>query len=103
MIKAMPDRRRPMEALARAVELREAGTWHQAHEIVQGDESELGAWLHGIVHTLEGHLDNALYWYRKGGRAFPGRGAVPAEVVARRRAGRGGDRTPTARQQDGVG
>ncbi len=49
----------------------EAGTWQHAHEIVQEDESQLGAWLHGIVHTLEGDLDNARYWYRKAGRAFP--------------------------------
>ena len=70
-----------MEALARAVELLEAGTWQQAHEIVQGDESELGAWLHGIVHTLEGDLDNARYWYRKAGRAFPGRDAIPDDAA----------------------
>ena len=79
-----------MEALARAVELLEAGTWQQAHEIVQGDESELGAWLHGIVHTLEGDIDNARYWYRKAGRAFPGRDAIPDEIVAARQTVRGG-------------
>lgn len=25
----------------------------------------LAAWLHGIVHTLEGDLDNARYWYHR--------------------------------------
>lgn len=79
-----------MEALARAVELLEAGTWQQAHEIVQEDESPLGAWLHGIVHTLEGDLDNARYWYQKAGRAFPGRDAIPDEIVAARQTVRGG-------------
>jgi len=84
MIRAMPDRRHPMEALAQAVKMLEAGTWQQAHEIVQQDETQLGAWLHGSVHTLEGDLDNARYWYRKAGRAFPGRDAISDEIAAAR-------------------
>ncbi len=43
------------------------------------------AWLHGIVHTLEGDLDNARYRYRRAGRDFPGRGAVQQEIEAARR------------------
>ncbi len=78
------DTRRPIDALARAVELLEAGDWPQAHEIVQKDESELAAWLHGIVHTLEGDLDNAQYWYRRAGRTFGGRHAVQTEIAAAR-------------------
>lgn len=74
-----------MSQLARAVELLEAGSWQQAHEIVQGDESTLAAWLHGIVHTLEGDLDNARYWYRRAGRDFPGKEAVQQEIAAARR------------------
>jgi len=70
--------------LARAVELLEAGDWQAAHEIVQKDTSELAAWLHGIVHTLEGDLGNARYWYRKAGRAFPGPDAVREEIAAAR-------------------
>jgi hypothetical protein len=70
--------------LVRAVEHLEAGDWQAAHEIVQKDESELAAWLHGIVHTLEGDLGNARYWYRKTGRAFPGPAAVRAEIAAAR-------------------
>ena len=64
------------DSLARAVELLAAGAWQQAHEIVQQEKSALAAWLHGIVHTLEGDLDNAQYWYRRADRAFPGRDAV---------------------------
>lgn len=71
--------------LGRAVELLEAGHWQQAHEIVQADTSVLAAWLHGIVHTLEGDLDNARYWYRKADRVFPGPEAVQAELAAARR------------------
>jgi hypothetical protein len=73
------------DALAKAVELLEAGAWQQAHEIVQAERSNLAAWLHGIVHTLEGDLDNARYWYRRAGRDFPGRDAVQQEIAAARR------------------
>ena len=71
-------------SLTRAVKLLAAGAWQQAHEIVQAEPSELAAWLHGIVHTLEGDLDNARYWYRKADRVFPGPGAVDAEIAAAR-------------------
>ena len=71
--------------LARAVELLGAGAWQQAHEIVQKEESALAAWLHGIVHTLEGDLDNARYWYRKAERVFPGRDAIEQEIAAARK------------------
>jgi predicted Rdx family selenoprotein len=40
--------------------------------------------MHGIVHTIEGDLDNARYWYRKADREFPGAGAVKQEIVAAR-------------------
>jgi hypothetical protein len=72
-------------ALARAVELLGAGAWQQAHEIVQKEESALAAWLHGIVHILEGDLDNARHWYRKADRVFPGRDAVEQEIAAARK------------------
>jgi hypothetical protein len=74
------------EALARAVELLAAGDWQQAHEVVQDDGSVLAAWLHGIVHTMEGDLGNARYWYGQAGRTFPGPDAVQAEIAAARRA-----------------
>jgi predicted Rdx family selenoprotein len=72
-------------ALEKALELLEEGAWQKAHEIVQGDKSTLAAWLHGIVHTLEGDLDNARYWYRKADRTFPGPDAVKQEIAAARR------------------
>ena len=73
------------DALTKAVEFLEAGSWQQAHEIVQAERSSLAAWLHGIVHTLEGDLDNARYWYRRAGRDFPGQEAVQQEIAAARR------------------
>jgi hypothetical protein len=81
----VPDSHRPGDSLARALELLERGAWQQAHEIVQADTSTLAAWLHGIVHTLEGDLENARYWYRRAGRAFPGRDDVREELAAARR------------------
>jgi hypothetical protein len=74
-----------MSRLLRALELLETGAWQQAHEIVQDDTSALAAWLHGIVHTLEGDLDNARYWYRKADRVFRGPDAVQDELAAARR------------------
>ena len=70
--------------LAKALEHLAAGEWQAAHEIVQADKSVLAAWMHGIVHTIEGDLDNARYWYRKADREFPGAGAVKQEIVAAR-------------------
>ena len=73
------------DALSKAIDLLETGAWQQAHEIVQGERSNLAAWLHGIVHTLEGDLDNARYWYRRAGRDFPGPDGVKGEIAAARR------------------
>ena len=70
---------------ARVLEALEAGDWQAAHEIVQKDKSKLAAWLHGIVHTIEGDLDNARYWYDKAGRDFPGPDALREEIAAARR------------------
>jgi hypothetical protein len=74
------------DALARAIDLLSAGDWQSAHTIVQGEKSPLGSWLHGIVHLLEGDLDNAQGWYRRADRAFPGPGAVREEIAAARNA-----------------
>jgi len=72
------------EALATALQHLAAGEWQRAHEIVQEDKSTLATWMHGIVHTIEGDLDNAQYWYRKAKREFPGAGAVQEEIAAAR-------------------
>ena len=75
--------------LGRALEHLAAGQWQPAHEIVQGDSSQLASWLHGIVHILEGDLDNARGWYKRAERDFPGGDAAPAEIAAAREAMRG--------------
>ena len=73
-------------SLFRAVELLEAGDWQPAHEIVQKETSTLAAWLHGIVHILEGDLKNARGWYQRAERQFPDPAAVQDEIAAARRA-----------------
>ena len=73
------------DRLIEALELLATGAWKPAHEIVQKESSNLAAWLHGIVHTLEGDLDNARYWYRKADRVFPGPAAVQNEIAAARK------------------
>ena len=56
--------------LLEALTLLERGEWSQAHAIVQQHETEYARWLHGIVHVLEGDLENARYWYNRAGRTF---------------------------------
>jgi hypothetical protein len=60
----------------------EHGDWQVAHDIVQRDESREACWVHGIVHVLEGDLDNARYWYRRANRPFSPDTA--AEILAAR-------------------
>jgi hypothetical protein len=54
--------------------------WNQAHDLVQRDDSLLGAWLHGILHIQEGDLEDAEYWYDKADRQFSSRGTLEAEL-----------------------
>ena len=73
--------------LSRALEFLAAGQWQPAHEIVQKETSPLAAWLHGIVHILEGDLKNAQGWYTRAARPFPagdaaGKPAIEAEIAA---------------------
>jgi hypothetical protein len=74
------------DPLSRALDHLAAGQWQDAHEIVQPDKSTLAAWLHGIVHILEGDLENAKGWYRRAERPFPGAEAAQTEIAAAREA-----------------
>lgn len=58
------------KALLGALAHLEHGDWQAAHLIVQPLDSPDGCWIHGIVHLMEGDLDNARYWYRRANRAF---------------------------------
>ena len=68
--------------LVEAVERALAGDWPAAHVIVQEHEEDaLAAWIHAVVHRMEGDLENARYWYRRCGRAV--REDVPTEAELR--------------------
>jgi hypothetical protein len=59
---------RLLDAVARAL----AGDWQAAHLIVQ-DPSETdgtAAWIHAVVHRMEGDVGNARYWYARCGRSL---------------------------------
>jgi hypothetical protein len=54
------------ELLLRAIELALADDWHAAHQIVQQYESDaIAAWIHAVLHKIEGDSGNARYWYQR--------------------------------------
>jgi len=55
--------------LIEAVELALAGDWDAAHQLVQHHEDDAtAAWIHAVLHKIEGDLGNARYWYRRADR-----------------------------------
>ncbi|MEJ0089450.1 MAG: hypothetical protein WDM80_06870 [Limisphaerales bacterium] len=55
--------------LLKAVELALADKWDAAHELVQQYEDDANAaWIHAVLHKMEGDLGNARYWYRRANR-----------------------------------
>lgn len=74
------------KALRAALDHLEQGDWDAAHKIVQSDESPEGCWVHGIVHVMEGDLDNARYWYGRAERAFSEDAAKEIAAVKKLRA-----------------
>ncbi|MEO5700480.1 MAG: hypothetical protein ABIS17_06255 [Casimicrobiaceae bacterium] len=67
-----------------AVQQLEQGRWEAAHAIVQSESGALACWAHGIVHLVEGDLDNARYWYGRASRPWPAAPAADAELAALR-------------------
>ena len=58
----------PKEDLLQAIELALAGKWDDAHQIVQPYEDGTAAWIHAVLHKIEGDPGNARYWYRRADR-----------------------------------
>jgi len=57
------------EDLLAAIGLALAGDWDGAHGIVQQDEADrTAAWIHAVLHKIEGDHGNARYWYARAGR-----------------------------------
>jgi hypothetical protein len=55
--------------LLQAVKLALAAKWDAAHELVQKYEDDtLAAWIHAVLHKMEGDLANSRYWYRRADR-----------------------------------
>jgi hypothetical protein len=55
--------------LARAIDLALSGAWDEAHGIVQQyEEDATAAWIHAVLHKIEGDAGNSHYWYRRASR-----------------------------------
>jgi len=53
----------------KAIELALADDWDAAHGIVQQYEADAtAAWIHAVLHKMEGDLSNSRYWYRRAGK-----------------------------------
>jgi hypothetical protein len=56
--------------LLNAIELALDGNWDDAHRIVQAYDDEYAAWIHAVLHKIEGDEGNSRYWYGRAGRTF---------------------------------
>ncbi len=55
--------------LLEAIDCALAGQWDKAHGIVQAYETDAtAAWIHAVLHKIEGDHDNSRYWYRRAGK-----------------------------------
>jgi hypothetical protein len=55
--------------LLKAIQLALDGEWNVAHGIVQQYEADAtAAWIHAVLHKIEGDLANSRYWYRRAGK-----------------------------------
>jgi len=54
--------------------------WEKAHTIVMGMRDKLAFRIHGLVHRIEGDLENARYWYAKADVPFSKSRPIAAEL-----------------------
>ena len=54
--------------------------WDAAHKIVMGMRDKLAWRIHGLLHRIEGDLDNARYWYDRAGMHFDKSVTIDAEL-----------------------
>jgi hypothetical protein len=55
--------------LLQAIDLALADKWDAAHGIVQQYETDTtAAWIHAVLHKIEGDDSNSRYWYRRAGK-----------------------------------
>lgn len=70
----------PQIDLRDVLALMRQGNWRAAHDQVQLDTTETGAWLHGLLHVQEGDLEDAEYWFGRAGRDFRQRETLVKEL-----------------------
>jgi hypothetical protein len=56
------------EELLKAIDLALSGQWNEAHQIVQQYHDTTAAWIHAVLHKIEGDQNNSRYWYRRAGK-----------------------------------
>ena len=56
--------------LNQAVDLALHDQWDASHQIVQNLEDEVAAWIHAVLHKIEGDIGNSQYWYRRAHRSY---------------------------------
>jgi hypothetical protein len=55
--------------LLQAINLALDAKWDAAHEMVQKYETDTtAAWIHAVLHKIEGDDSNSWYWYRRAGK-----------------------------------
>jgi hypothetical protein len=55
--------------LLQAIDFAGMGQWNAAHELVQQYETDTtAAWIHAVLHKIEGDHANSRYWYRRAGK-----------------------------------
>jgi hypothetical protein len=54
--------------LLKAIDLALSNAWNAAHETVQRYEDTTAAWIHAVLHKIEGDMNNSRYWYRRAGK-----------------------------------
>ena len=55
--------------LLQAIDFAGAGQWNAAHEMVQQYEADTtAAWIHAVLHKIEGDQGNSRYWYHRAGK-----------------------------------
>ncbi len=55
--------------LVEAIDLALGGQWDAAHRIVQEfDGDPNAAWIHAVLHKIEGDHNNSRYWYSRAGK-----------------------------------
>jgi len=82
----------PNNEIVEAVELALADKWDAAHSLVQRYEDDTtAAWIHALLHKIEGDLGNSRYWYRHAGKLdhvtdepLAELATIKAELVSRR-------------------